>query len=39
MTMGERAKVSGGWLRVGAGEGGGTTLSFWLPCDAESDVG
>jgi PAS domain S-box-containing protein len=32
-VMSERAKLAGGWCRVAAGVGIGTTVEFWLPSD------
>ena len=35
-AMHDRASVAGGWLRVDARPGGGTSVTLWLP--AGSDV-
>jgi len=31
IEMRERAEIAGGWLSIGAGRDGGTTVEFWLP--------
>jgi len=38
-SMRERAMLAGGWLRIEASSGGGTTIQAWIPRTPEPSAG
>ena len=37
-SMRERAETANGWFKIGPATGGGTTVEFWLPYEAQTEL-